>query len=171
MKRSIFVILGLAAFLSAPALFAQEAAAEPEGEAGSESGEAFAIIPNLEAEETTAIEQNRTKAIFKSNVKGCRIYLNHNFQGVTPLSLSNMVEGFYLLRTEKDGYNYQENFVYVEHGKAKTFHVDLQPNEETQKKLEAREAAREEAKSASKSEQGAENASQDTTADSLGDAK
>ncbi|MBQ9622899.1 MAG: PEGA domain-containing protein [Treponema sp.] len=152
MKRSIFVILGLAALLSAPAVFAQEA------EAGSESAEAFAIIPNLEPEETTAIEQNRTKASFKSNLKGCRIYLNHNFQGVTPLTLSNMVEGFYLLRTEKDGYNYQENFVYVEHGKAKTFYVELQPGEES--------------KSETKTEQAQASAqTSDSTDDSLGDAK
>lgn len=152
MKRSIFVILGLAALLSAPFAFAQEE------EAGSDSGEAFAIIPNLEAEDTSAIEQNKTKAIFKSNVKGCRIYLNHNFQGVTPLTLSNMVEGFYLLRTEKDGYNYQENFVYVEHGKSKTFYVELQPGEESQKEPESGEIEVTEAKS-------------DSTDDSVGDAK
>ena len=66
------------------------------------------------------------------------MYLNNNLQGRTQLSLSNLVDGYYLLRVEKDGYDTQENFIYVEHGKSKTFYTELQPNEETKKKEEAR---------------------------------
>ena len=162
MKRTIFILFGLITFLSFSQIFAQQVTSETEP--GSDSAEAFAIIPNLEAEETKEIEQGRSKVIFKANVKNCKIYLNQEFQGLTKLSLNNLVEGFYILRATKDGYNYQENFVYVERGKEKTFYIELQPTEETQQKLEAKEAARTEAKT--------ENAEQEVSAqdnDSLGE--
>lgn len=171
MKRSIF-IFGLITFLSFPAVFAQQVA--DSSQAGSDSEQAFSIIPNLEPEEVKDIEVSRTKVIFKTNIKNCRIYLNQNFQGYSKLSLSNLVEGFYLLRAEKEGYDYQEKFVYVERGKEKTFYVELQPNEETQKKLEARANAQAEEKSSSQSKEQNVEAEPEVTAQadsSLGEIK
>ena len=150
MKRSIF-IFSLITFLSFSPLFAQQVA--DSSQAGSDSQDAFAIIPNLEPEEVKDIESSRTKVIFKTNVKNCRISLNHEFQGYSKLSLLNLVEGFYLLRADKEGYDYQEKFVYVERGKEKTFYIELEPNEETKKKLEARANAQSEAKASSQAEE------------------
>lgn|GEM_PF-1665680 len=150
MKRTISIILGLS-FISFSPLFSQEAKAEASeqavstDEAGSQSAEAFAIIPELKSEEETSIERNRTKATFKTNVKNCDIFLNGNNQGRSKLTLSNLIEGYYLLRVEKEGYIPTENFVYIEGGKAKTFYVELEMTEETKKKTEARQAARERA--------------------------
>lgn len=150
MKRTIFVIFGLIGFLSFSTVFAQQVTSSEEP--GSESADAFAIIPNLEAEESKDIEESRTKVIFKANVKNCRIYLNQNFQGLTKLSLNNLMEGFYILRAVKEGYKYQENFVYIERGKEKTFYIELQPDEETQKKLESKSSQNDSASKASPSE-------------------
>ena len=179
MKRNIFIIFGLLSFLAYSPLLAQQVESNS-SEAGSDSADAFAIIPNLEPEEVKDIEQNRSKVIFKTSVKNCRIYLNQNFQGISKLTLINLVDGFYLLRAEKDGYKYQENFVYIEHGKEKTFYIELEANEETQKKLEARANAQEAARNqaASKEKGLAEEADSPAEAepavqanDSFGDAK
>ena len=172
MKRSIFILFGLITFLSFSQISAQQV--EDSSQPGSDSADAFAIIPNLEPEEVKDIEVSRTKVIFKTNIKNCRIYLNQNFQGYSKLSLSNLVEGFYLLRAEKEGYDYQEKFVYVERGKEKTFYVELQPNEETQKKLEARANAQTEEKSSSQSKEQNVEAEPEVTAQadsSLGEIK
>ena len=115
------------------AVFAQQS--QNEEVAGADSADAFAIIPNLEPEESADIDISRVRVIFKTSTKNCRIYLNGNFQGISKLTLNNLVEGFYLLRTEKDGFKTQENFIYAERGKAKTFYVELEPTEETQEKL------------------------------------
>ena len=108
-------------------------------------------VEELEAEETKDVPSGKSKAIFKTNVKSCMIYINGNNQGRSNLTLSNLIEGYYLLRVEKDGYKTQENFVYIENGKAKTFYVELQMDEETQKRMDARQeraAAREAEKAA-----------------------
>lgn len=151
MKRTISIILGLS-LISFSQLFAQEAETESTApaspastEAGSQSAEAFAIIPELKTEEVTDIPRNKTRAIFKTNVKGCSILLNGNFQGQSQLDLRNLVEGYYLLRTQKEGYIPQENFIYIEGGKSKIFYIELEMTEETKKKTEAREMAREKA--------------------------
>lgn len=151
MKRTIFFILGLI-FVSVSPLLAQENEAAPakqdsqtSNEAGSQSAEAFAIIPELKAEEESNIERNRTKATFKTNVKNCSLYLNGNFQGRSPITLTNLIEGYYLLRVENPGYIPKENFLYIEGGKARTFYIELEMTEETKQKLEARQAARERA--------------------------
>ncbi|MCR4821982.1 MAG: PEGA domain-containing protein [Treponema sp.] len=127
--------------MSLPALFAQESTQPSQAEkdeAGSNSAEAFAIIPNLEPEEISDTDPSKSKIIFKSSVKNCSVYLNGNLQGRTSLTLTNLVDGFYLLRLEKSGYLPQENFIYAEHGKNKTFYIEMQPTEETKKKMEAR---------------------------------
>lgn len=129
MKRNFFFVLGLISLLSINGVFAQEAE-----DRFSDSAEAFAIIPNLDPEETKDYDIYRTKAIFKTNVKNCKVYLNNNFEGYSKLTLANLVEGFYLLRVEKEGYISLENFVYVERGKEKTFYVELEPGEELLKK-------------------------------------
>ena len=140
MKHNFFILSGLFCLLAAPALFAQDNTQKPTAESdepGCQSAEAFAIIPNLEPEEVSDIDISRTKTVFKANVKSCDLYLNNNYYGKSTLTLNNLVDGFYLLRVEKQGYLPKENFIYAEHGKSKTFYIELQPTEETQKKLDA----------------------------------
>ena len=143
MKRILFV-LGLLAFVPALSVFSQEAEdsrSAQENQAGSESGDAFAIIPELEAEESSDIASGRTRAVFKTNVRSAAIYLNGNLQGRSQLTLNNLIEGYYLLRVEKDGYNFKENFIYVENAKSKSFYIELEPNEDTKKREQARAGA------------------------------
>ena len=157
MKR-IFFIFTIFSIISLSPIFAEDSSKSEsnssensENKAGADSAEAFAIIPELEAEETKDVPSGKSKAIFKTNVKSCMIYINGNNQGRSNLTLSNLIEGYYLLRVEKDGYKTQENFVYIENGKAKTFYVELQMDEETQKRMDARQeraAAREAEKAA-----------------------
>ncbi len=129
MNRKIFLIFSLFMIISLTPLFSQQ---DDNSGPGSKSAEAFAIIPNLEPEESSDIDISRTKSIFKTNVKSCKIYLNGNFQGISNLTLTNLIEGFYLMRVEKEGYISQENFVYIERGKEKSFFIELQPKEKKQ---------------------------------------
>lgn len=152
MKR-IFFIFSLISLVSFSHLFAQENNAS---EHGADSAEAFAIIPELEPEESSNLPESKNRVIFKTNVKNCAVYLNNNLQGRTQLTLNNLVDGYYLLRVEKDGYDFQENFVYAEHGKSKTFYIELQPNEETQKREEVRAARSNSAAASSNSENDAD---------------
>lgn len=174
MKR-ILSILSFIFLLAHYSVFAQQnenQSENAESVAGADSAEAFAIIPNLEPEESSAIEPSRTGTILKTNVKNCRIYLNGTFQGLSKLTLTNLVEGFYLLRVEKEGYLFQENFIYVEHGKKKTFYIELQPNDETQKRIDSqKERAAQRAAATESTESASENTVQTADSDSLGDAK
>ena len=186
MKRTIFFILGLI-FVSVSPLLAQENEAAPakqdsqtSNEAGSQSAEAFAIIPELKAEEESNIERNRAKATFKTNVKNCSLYLNGNFQGRSPITLTNLIEGYYLLRVENPGYIPKENFLYIEGGKARTFYIELEMTEETKQKMKSREEAIERARAEKEAKEVSEPAEAATAApsgsaepasESLGDAK
>ena len=127
MKHIIFVIFSLFLLNTGVSLFAEESENASDKNA---SSEAFAIIPELECEESTDIEPRRTKVTFNANVKDCLIYLNGNLQGRTKLTITNLVDGIYLLRVEKQGYEYKENFITVDNGKAKTFFVELVKSEQ-----------------------------------------
>ncbi|MBQ4378644.1 MAG: PEGA domain-containing protein [Treponema sp.] len=136
MKKILFV-LGLFTAVSFSPLFSQTAenstvTTTNDDKPGSASGEAFAIIPELQAEETNSLVQGRTKAVFKTNVKNVSVYLNGNLQGRTNLTISSLVEGYYLLRLEKEGYQPQEYFVYIENSKEKIFYIEFQTDEEPQ---------------------------------------
>lgn len=147
MKRISFIFLVFVSFMSALSLSAQETETESNSketnaqEAGSDSAEAFEIIPNLEAEEISDINSFQTKVTFKTNVKNARIYLNGNFQGYSKLILTNLVEGFYLLRAEKDNYDYQEKFIFAERGKSKTFYIELSESKKENAAAESGEAS------------------------------
>ena len=140
MKKTKFIIFGLITLISVSSVFAQQSnfGTEPE-KAGSDSSDAFELIPLLEPEETADIESTKTKVTFKTNVNRCSIYLNGSLQGKSKLNLNNLVEGFYLLQVSNKGYLPKENFIYVERGKAKTYYIELEPNEETLKKQQAAE--------------------------------
>lgn len=178
MKR-FFLIFALFSLISTSAVFSQseQSSQAEENKAGSDSGEAFAIIPELEAEEVSNLGAGRNRVVFKTNVKNCAIFLNGNLQGRSQLTLNNLIEGYYLLRVEKDGYDFQENFIYVEREKAKSFYIELQPNEETQKKEEnaarsnAASAGGETASAQSDSSSQSAKASQNADSASFGDAK
>lgn len=182
MKKILSVILTFS-LISISSLFSQEsrASSQDEGEAGSDSAEAFAIISELKPEEEKNIQQDRTKVTFNANVKSCSIFLNGNMQGRTRLSLSSLIEGYYLLRVEKQGYITKENFVYIERGKEKSYYIELEPSEETQKREEARanraaareaeKQAKETADSASDSASASAETSAQTESLSSGDAK
>ena len=140
MKKTKLFIFGLITLISVSSVFAQQSNLGPEQEeVGSNSSEAFEIIPLLEPEESEDIESSKTKVTFKTNVNRCSVYLNGFLQGKSKLNLNNLVEGFYLLHVSNKGYLPKENFIYVERGKAKTYYIELEPNEETLKKQQAAE--------------------------------
>lgn len=179
MKYTKFIILGLFSIASFSPAFAQPGSKDygPEQAVpGSESSEAFEYIPLLEPEESSDIDSSRTKVSIKTNVKKSSVYLNGNLQGKTPLNIQSLVEGFYLLHVECQGYLPKENFIYVQRGKAKTFYLELEPTEETLKKQAEKEAAAERKnKAAASSEQSEVPASEGTSSttedNSVGDAK
>ena len=131
MKRFVYIICFVSSLFLGSAVFGQaaETSESSSNTASSDSSEAFSYIPELEAEEVTDLDLSKTKVIFKTNVKGCKIFLNGNLQGVSQLTLLNLVEGIYHLYVSKNDYSYKEYFIYVEHGKSKTFYIELEPME------------------------------------------
>ena len=131
MKRFVYIICFVFSLFLGSAVFGQaaETSESSSNTASSDSSEAFSYIPELEAEEVTDLDLSKTKVIFKTNVKGCKIFLNGNLQGVSQLTLLNLVEGIYHLYVSKNDYSYKEYFIYVEHGKSKTFYIELEPME------------------------------------------
>ena len=164
MKHLIFSILTLLFISSAFAQQTEESQARTDAQSeSSPSSEAFSYIPELECEESTDIDERRTKVTFTANVKNALIYLNGNLHGRTKLTLSNLTDGIYLLRVTKEDYLTQEYFITADHGKAKTYYVELQQTEETQKKLDSQ--AQKQSAQASKAEAPAESTAQDTAAE------
>lgn len=147
--RRFFLIFSFMTLLLSQRLFSQQDGG------GSDSAEAFSFIPELEPAEVKDIEAERLRVILNTDAKNCRIYLNGNFQGLSKLTVSNIADGYYLLRVEKTGYVTQERFVLFERGKEKSFYVELSPKEGT--------AA---ARDSEDSESG-----QDTDTDAFGDAR
>lgn len=162
MKRILFILSFIS--LISTFSFAQEANGGDD-KPGSNSAEAFAIIPELEPEEVKDLSPGHSKLIFKTNVKSSRIFLNGNLQGLTPLTLLNLTSGYYLLRVEKAGYESKENFIYVDNGKAKTFYIEIQPDEETRKQEEAKATSQKSNAEAKETQPAAESEA------ALGDAK
>lgn len=170
MKRIIFSLFllmtiqfGFAQEAATPSQNASADTSSSDSSSENPSAEAFAIIPELECEESTDLDGLRTRVTFNANVPNCLVYLNGNLQGRTKLSLINLVDGIYLLRIAKDGYEIRENFITVDSGKAKTYYVELQPTEETQKKLDSQ--AQKQSAQVSKAEAPAESTAQDTAAE------
>ena len=86
-------------------------------------------IQNLEAEQISALENRQTEILIKSNVQKASVYLNNQFQGKTSLGILNLVEGIYILRVEKKGWQPQVFKIQVEAGTSREFYVELKKEE------------------------------------------
>ena len=58
---------------------------------------------NLEAEKIFEIDRNQSVIAVRTNTDGAAVFLNNEYQGTAPLSISALTAGIYELRLEKKG--------------------------------------------------------------------
>ena len=82
--------------------------------------------PNLEAEKIFEIERTQTIIAVRTNTDGAAIFLNNEYQGTAPLSISGLTAGIYELRLEKKGYLDRAYLIYVSEGRSFSYYVPLE---------------------------------------------
>lgn len=70
-------------------------------------------------------DKKSTSITIKSNVQGVKIFLNSNYQGTTPLTITSLPHGTYKLHAEKDEYLPLDQAVSVEKGACLTYMINL----------------------------------------------
>ena len=70
-----------------------------------------------------------TQIAVRANVRKAAVFLNGNFEGVSPVTLRNLMRGQYHLRVEKTGYEAQDYLITVDSGCAQTYYIDLKKQE------------------------------------------
>ncbi|MCR5289787.1 MAG: PEGA domain-containing protein [Treponema sp.] len=55
-------------------------------------------------EKQTDLSHGQTKIILRTNKQKARIYLNNTYQGISPLTITDLVPGIYFLMIKKEGY-------------------------------------------------------------------
>lgn len=83
----------------------------------------------LYAEKTKQFETTKTKITITSNVSDAAVFLNGQFEGNTNLTLTNLPEGRYFLRVEKNGYEPKRYRISVKRGQEETYYVELKKYE------------------------------------------
>jgi len=80
----------------------------------------------LDAEESIALDEERTQITVKTDIPKSSVFLNDIFQGVTNITLNDLREGTYVLRVEKSGFKTEQHTILIEKGEAKTFFLALE---------------------------------------------
>ena len=81
---------------------------------------------NLEAEKIFEIDRNQSVIAVRTNTDGAAVFLNNEYQGTAPLSISALTAGIYELRLEKKGYLERAYLIYVSEGRSFLYYVPLE---------------------------------------------
>jgi hypothetical protein len=82
-------------------------------------------IPFLKPETIQDIDKNQTAIIIRANVEKASVYLNGEFQGVTPLTIRNLMTGLYNLKVLKTGYFPQTYIIEIKRSQAENYYIEL----------------------------------------------
>ncbi|HAH62336.1 MAG TPA: hypothetical protein DCL73_09600 [Treponema sp.] len=80
----------------------------------------------LPSENTSSIEDNKTSITIRANVQDASVYLNSEYQGRTPCTITNLAPGSYRLMVKKTGYGERSYHITVKKGQSNTFFVELE---------------------------------------------
>ncbi len=97
-------------------------------DAGPAGNSASGRVQNLEAERIIELEPLQTVIAVRSNVQGAAVYLNREYQGVTPLTVSGLTPGVYELHVEKTGFTDCTYLIYLSEGRSFSYFVPLERN-------------------------------------------
>jgi len=82
-------------------------------------------IPFLKPETTQDLSENQTAVIIRTNVEKVSVYLNGEFQGVTPLAIRNLITGQYNLKVLKTGYFPLTYIIEIKRSQAGNYYIEL----------------------------------------------
>jgi hypothetical protein len=82
-------------------------------------------ISPLAEEKNSAIDRKSTLVTVRANISDAEVYLNGQYQGLTPCTVKNLVPGTYRLTVQKNGYQERSFYVSVFPGRDSSFYVEL----------------------------------------------
>jgi len=80
----------------------------------------------LQSENTSSIEDIKTAITVRSNVPDAEVYLNGEYQGRTPCTVTDLTPGFYRLTVRKRGFNDRSYRISIAKGQSRTFFAELE---------------------------------------------
>lgn len=134
MKRylSLFLALLLPFIARAEATnspFTENESAVRMADAGTGGGnESDARVQNLEAEHIIELDPLQTAIAVRSNAQEAEVYLNREYHGLTPLTISGLTPGVYELHVKKDGFTDCTYLIYLAEGCSYSYFVPLKRN-------------------------------------------
>ncbi|MFA6855636.1 MAG: PEGA domain-containing protein [Treponema sp.] len=79
----------------------------------------------LTAENNILSDDNKTSITIRTNIQDASVYLNGEYQGRTPCTITDLGSGSYSLTVKKDGYEERSYRITVKNGQSSTFFVEL----------------------------------------------
>jgi len=76
-------------------------------------------------EKSSSLPSRNTKVYIRTNVSGAKVFLNGIYQGTSNITISDLREGLYNLKIEKDGYRTEHLKIQVSAGKQNDYYVEL----------------------------------------------
>lgn len=110
--KTIFLFTIITLFL--PMLFAEETVSENE----------TIIYEELLPERFEEIESG-TKVFFKTSVQKAQVFLNSEYQGLTPLEIKDLIPGSYRLTLKKKGYDEQNFSISITSNHSDWYYVEM----------------------------------------------
>ncbi|MBR7064381.1 MAG: PEGA domain-containing protein, partial [Treponema sp.] len=80
----------------------------------------------LIAEAVTEVQKSSASVTIHSNVRNASVYLNGQYYGTTPCTVTDLAPGTYRLRITKQGYNSVSHYISVSRKQSSSFYVELE---------------------------------------------
>ena len=75
------------------------------------------------------IEEGKTAATFKTSKKKAALYINGNFQGLTPLMAAGLLPGFYSVQIKKEGFKTVNIAIQVRDGVSDFYYIEMEEDD------------------------------------------
>jgi|GEM_PF-1729000 len=76
-------------------------------------------------EQTEDITEGSTCVVIRCDTQKSRVYLNNTYQGITPLTIQDLMPGFYHLTVHKDGFESFNTVIQVKRSLRRTYYIQL----------------------------------------------
>lgn len=109
MKRILFFLVTAAVFILPVCVSAEQPAKD--------------LLPS---ENTALTGDDKTSVTIRANIRNASVYLNSEYQGTTPCTITGLAPGSYRLAVKKNGYDGHSYYIRVKNGQSSTFYVELE---------------------------------------------
>jgi hypothetical protein len=80
----------------------------------------------LSSENTSLLNDNKTSITIRANIQDASVYLNNEYQGLTPCTITDLEPGSYSLVVKKNGYSERLYHIIIKNGQSSTYFVELE---------------------------------------------